>query len=316
MASPLQFYRSFGSLLAGRGIRHALTSGMACVEYGIQQTTKDTDWIIAPADFSRLVTLLCDLESGQEGAPWRISYRSLFGAPLTEEYLGRGWTSHLGVHDASDSPEHHLDFFGQPPRIPVAEALASARNGVASRLAVAQMKKTDRDKDWPSVEALSLQAAQTGDIRAVLHLRDPAALATAWAQVPREERPSLLGKRPLLGELEAPRHGLLRCLAIERALWEQTNRLRYRAFQREWKEFIRRWRTAEDPAWPRAGSFSDQHRRIVEAVQRHGLLPDPLGGDAGRRAIIADAGTVVREVFAASENLISDIRPPPDQLLP
>jgi hypothetical protein len=46
MSSPIQFYRNFQALMRQHGIRHVLTSGMACVEYGIQQNTKDTDWII------------------------------------------------------------------------------------------------------------------------------------------------------------------------------------------------------------------------------------------------------------------------------
>jgi hypothetical protein len=48
MASPIQFYRNFQALMQHHGIRHVLTSGVACVEYGIQQNTKDTDWIIHP----------------------------------------------------------------------------------------------------------------------------------------------------------------------------------------------------------------------------------------------------------------------------
>lgn len=42
MASPIQFYRNFQTLMREHGIRHVLTSGRACVEYGIQQNTKDT----------------------------------------------------------------------------------------------------------------------------------------------------------------------------------------------------------------------------------------------------------------------------------
>jgi len=71
MSDPIDFYRSFQGLLRGRGIAAVLTSGMACVEYGLQQNTKDTDWIVAPADIGRLV--------------------ALFGAPLDPEYLASEW---------------------------------------------------------------------------------------------------------------------------------------------------------------------------------------------------------------------------------
>lgn len=160
MPSALEFYRTFQSLLTERGIRHALTSGMACVEYGIQQTTKDTDWIIDPAALVVLVALLQELEARRSSPPWQVSYRPLFGAPLTENYLSHGWTSHLAIHDAPESPEHHVDLFGKPPRVATSEALEHSINGIAPRLIVAQMKKTDRDKDWPMVAALSQQAAE------------------------------------------------------------------------------------------------------------------------------------------------------------
>jgi len=89
---------------------------MACVEYGIQQTTKDTDWVIDPGDLAALVSLLEELEAGLSGRNWRVSYRPLFGAPLQKAYLEHGWTSHLAIHDSADSPEHHLDFFGKSPK--------------------------------------------------------------------------------------------------------------------------------------------------------------------------------------------------------
>ena len=82
MSSPIDFYRAFQSLLRGRGIAGVLTSGMACVEYGLQQNTKDTDWIIAPDDIDSLVALLGELARGVTGGNWRITYRGLFGAPL------------------------------------------------------------------------------------------------------------------------------------------------------------------------------------------------------------------------------------------
>jgi hypothetical protein len=68
MSSPIDFYRAFQSLLRGRGIAGVLTSGMACVEYGLQQNTKDTDWIIASDDIDSLVALLGELARGVTGA--------------------------------------------------------------------------------------------------------------------------------------------------------------------------------------------------------------------------------------------------------
>lgn len=43
MSDSIAFYRSFQGVLRERAIRAMLTSGMACVEYGLQQNTKATD---------------------------------------------------------------------------------------------------------------------------------------------------------------------------------------------------------------------------------------------------------------------------------
>lgn len=76
MASPIQFYRNFQALMRQHGIRHVLTSGMACVEYGIQQNTKDTDWIVHPEDLPALVAMLAECERGLTGANWQVSYQN------------------------------------------------------------------------------------------------------------------------------------------------------------------------------------------------------------------------------------------------
>ena len=49
MSAPLDFLKIFAGQLREVGIPFAITSGMACVHYGLQQTTKDSDWII-PAE--------------------------------------------------------------------------------------------------------------------------------------------------------------------------------------------------------------------------------------------------------------------------
>ena len=55
MSDPIGFYKTFQGLLRGQGIEAMLTSGMACVEYGLQQNTKDTDWIVEPSTIASLV---------------------------------------------------------------------------------------------------------------------------------------------------------------------------------------------------------------------------------------------------------------------
>jgi hypothetical protein len=50
MLSVFEFLDEFSGRLRGAGVRFAITSGMACVRYGLQQTTKDSDWIVEPYD--------------------------------------------------------------------------------------------------------------------------------------------------------------------------------------------------------------------------------------------------------------------------
>jgi len=106
----------------------------------IQQNTKDTHWIVHPDSLPVLVQMLCDAEPRLSGKNWSISYRSLFGAPLLANYLAAGWSSHLTIRDEPGAADHHLDFFGQLPRIAVEGAFLGAHEGIADLLVVDQMK--------------------------------------------------------------------------------------------------------------------------------------------------------------------------------
>jgi hypothetical protein len=98
VSDPLDFLKLFANRLRGAGITFAITSGMACVHYGLQQTTKHSDWIISPEHLDRLRELLLKMDNEQPS--WRVWYRPIFGAPLQSTYLGSGWTSHLWMTDA------------------------------------------------------------------------------------------------------------------------------------------------------------------------------------------------------------------------
>jgi hypothetical protein len=285
MASPIQFYRNFQELMRGHGIRHALTSGMACVEYGIQQNTKDTDWIIHPDDLEKLLAMLCQCERGLTGTNWRISYRSLFGTPFLRDYHQGGWTTHIAIHDEPTSPEHHLDFFGKPPRLRGDEWM-SQTGGIASRSIVAQMKKTDRDKDWPFVNGLAVQSCLSGDPSGLLHLREIDLLKQSWSEQDEAGRAKLAVSRPLLLCVgNTPDDTLERLLMIERTIWQSVNRERYRIYQHEWKEFYRRWQRDNVGEWPTVESFEIQHHRVCEAVERFHLPAAPIAPEAVREAI-------------------------------
>lgn len=314
MSAPLDFLRLFAGQLRGARVRFAITSGMACVHYGLQQTTKDTDWIVAPEDLELLRDLVARLEGGMP--PWRVSYRAVFGAPLERDYLVHGWTSHLSVWDRADSPEQKVDLFGRPPRVRPEECHAEAGD-FAGRHVVAQMKKTDRDKDWFAVDGLGLQEWLRGQARGVLHIRSLAQLRQAWQSCPTAERAGYLARRPVLRQLEGEisDERLERLLHVERALWQGVNRERYGLYQREWKAFYRRWQSAAEWSWPVAEPFWTQHQRVVSAARQHGLPPDPLAGPA--RVLAYEQGVRrASTLTGASPAELELVQPPLEEMLP
>lgn len=316
MSDPIAFSETFQALVRGRSIKATLTSGMACVQYGLQQNTKDTDWILDPDEIIRLVTLFGELERGVSGRNWRVTYRGLFGAPLDGEYLAGGWTSHLAAFEGPESPERHLDFFGRAPRLGPAWKRCTD-GGIASRDVVARMKKTDRPKDWPLVNGLALQAYFDGEPGAVLHLREPSVLKEAWERTPPTLRESFARERPLLATLSNCSDSALdRLLLVEQLLWQCVNRERYLVYQQAWKAFYREWQQDRIGEWPTSEPFLQQHRRVCEAARAHALPAAPLASDATRREIFDRGRDRVASLAAATTKEFDLVTMPLDTILP
>jgi hypothetical protein len=310
MSSPIAFIRRFRQDLHAAGIRFAITSGQACVYFGIQQTTKDSDWIIAPDDLSTLRAMLVDADSSRSV---RVSYRAICGAPLDQSFLGNGWTSHLAMTD-TDSDTHHVDLFGKAPRISKMERDTDDPD-FACRQVVAQMKKTDREKDWPIVFALGRQAVAAGDVRGILHGQDADWLAATWSTIPADKRRELIRRRPLLGLIDTKPDRLRRVMAIERQIWVTVNRERYGVYQRSWKNFFRQWRRENEFQWPPDIPFRQQHELLDHAARKYGLPQVPLD-EAARDAALAAARADAADILAASEEELDLAVPPLEELLP
>ncbi|MBI2929652.1 MAG: hypothetical protein HYY24_28660 [Verrucomicrobia bacterium] len=316
MSAPLDFLKIFAGQLRGAGIPFAITSGMACVHYGLQQITKDSDWIIPAEALERLRALLSKLEG--DLPPWRVSYRQIFGAPLEADFMQHGWTSHLSIWDGAASVEHKVDIFSKPPRVK-AEEIQADSDGWATRHVVAQMKRTDRDKDWPILQGLGQQLWERNNALCLLHLTEPGALLAAWRASPSEVRARMAARRPLLRALDAApppaRLDIERLLALERLVWERVNEQRHSRYTRAWKNFYRQWRREEDWEWPTSEQFWLQHRRLVEAVHRHALPAKPLANVPPEQLVEA-ALREVAKLGGAAENEIAQVLPPVDELLP
>lgn len=310
MSSPRAFLEQFRSELHAAGVRFAITSGQACVYFGIQQTTKDSDWIVEPEDLSRLRAMLSEME---EAGRTRVSFRGVCGAPPEQEFLGNGWTSHLAITD-EDSDEHHLDFFGKAPRVVDLER-DEFEPDYASRQVVAQMKKTDREKDWPIVFALGRQAVARGDDRGLLHGQDADWLIDSWNNVDQKDRDELIRQRPLLGLIDSEPSRLRRAIVIEKQIWTTVNRERYGVYQRSWKELFRQWRREPEFGWPPDEPFLQQHQLLSAAARRYRLPQAPLT-ESVRRDALAKAKSDAVEILAASDEELGRIIPPLEVLLP
>jgi hypothetical protein len=314
MQTPLDFLNRFRVELRTSGIRFAITSGMACVHYGLQQTTKDSDWIVPPDQVDMLRGLFVRHEASPP--PWTVRYRSIFGAPLESEWIAGGWTSHLSVRTEGGGPDHHVDFFGRPPRVRHWNADPSDPD-FADRDTVTRMKKTDRDRDWPIVGGLAAQSFARNDSHAVLHLQAVEPLRRAWAATPTGAREAASTARPLLAAIDrtADDDRLEFLVRAERIVWEAVNRGRYGLYQTAWKAFYRRWQRAEDCPWPKSMPFAEQHALVVTAARRHDLPPTPLTPAA--RVAIYQAGLARAAVLANLEpNEIAKLAPPIEEMLP
>jgi hypothetical protein len=316
VSAPLDFLKIFAGQLRQAGIPFAITSGMACVHYGLQQTTKDSDWIIPAEDLERLRALFTRLEG--DLPPWRISYRQICGAPLEAEFMALGWTSHLSVWDSAGSVEHKVDIFSKPPRVQSDELVADAE-GWASEHVVAQMKKTDRDKDWPIVTKLGEQLWAARRAEGLLHIADFDALLAAWRAASPKMREDVIKRRPLLRALvskpEPERLRIQRMFVVERMVWERVNLQRHSRYTRAWRQFYRSWRKEFGWDWPTSERFAQQHERLMAGIRAHALPANPMEG-LSTEALVQAAVQEVCILAGASHEEVAQVLPPVYVLLP
>jgi hypothetical protein len=314
MQTPLEFLDLFRAELRAADIRFAITSGMACIRYGLQQTTKDSDWIVSAAELRQLRGLLERCE--HRLAPWVVQYRPIFGAPLEPAWLDGGWSTHIFIRTVGGGPDHHLDFFCRPPRA-AAWRHDSEEADFADRDTVTRMKKTDRDKDWPIVGGLAAQAFARGEPAALLHLRDASLLRRAWSKASVGEQAKAVSARPLLARITSNADDLRleSLLRAERLVWEAVNRRRYAVYQEAWKTWYRRWQASSDWPWPVSEPFAAQHERVTNAAREHGLPPAPLAG-AVRGEVYAEGCRDAAVLANMDFERLADIAPPIEEVLP
>lgn len=248
---------------AGRH-RAVLCSGQAAVLHRLAITSKDGDWILKE-DEETLAHVLSVLE--RRGAVYR------FGAPLDVRWMAGGWSAHL------EFPEGDLrvrtDFFTRPPRVSEVELerMWSSTEGqdppFTDARILAEMKKTDRQKDYPFIGELARRMDHPED--QLYYSRSAEDLIELTLKHPAVAREVAL-RRPLLTHVNEGRRALAEALQVEMLdLIElsQERLRRYAAAAVRWRE-----------AWPTIASeieslpLTEAHARLVEHAQR--LLPTHL----------------------------------------
>lgn len=107
--------------------------------------------------------------------------------------------------------------------------LRSGRNDEGARHTVAEMKRTNREKDWPYVTALGAQMIEAGEDRGWLHVYDDQLLlAMIRTTVP---PPALIKRRPTLRLAMKSDPRLRTALHAEVQFWHELDRVRLGIYQ-------------------------------------------------------------------------------------
>jgi hypothetical protein len=281
-----KFYEGLVARARRRGIACAITSGMACVAFGVAQATKDCDLLCAPEGAGKFLGLL-EEASLRGHLP---SYRGHLSPPLDARWLRGGWTSHF-VWDAAGA-QAYLDMFGVAPR-------GSARwevelQGLYAGLhTVAEMKRTNRGKDWPFVTALGAQMLEAQDARGWLHIYDEDLLRTFGGASPAPAE--LLKRRPILELAVANDPRLRAVLHAEVQFWHELDRARLRIYEKAVRPYMMAVKKSRVPA---TTALATQHDIRVRCAENH-LPTNPLHA-YGIERMIAEAREALGEIVQPS----------------
>jgi hypothetical protein len=277
-----RFYEKLVARAQARGIACAITSGMACVAFGISAATKDCDLLCAPDSTSALLHLLGEATLGGH----LPSYRGNLTAPLDARWLRGGWTSHF-VWPPADSGAY-LDIFGVAPRS--SSPWETEFHGFyASPHTVAEMKRTNRDKDWPFVTALGARMIEMGDERGWLHIYDEKLLREFPGAKPSSH---LLERRPVLALTVDSDPNLRPALRAEIEYWHELDRVRVSIFEKAVRRYMVELRKSRLP--PGSGLLA-QHELRVRCAEKH-LPMNPLR-DYGLTRMISEARESLTQII-------------------
>lgn len=212
-------------------LRAVICSGPAAVLHRLAIASKDGDWILRedPAALGHVLGVLA-----RHGARYR------FGAPLDARWMSGGWSAHLEFREAG--LRVRTDFFTRPPRVSPTELerMWTEQEGqdppFTDARMLAEMKKTDREKDYPFLGELARRMTEPRD--RFLYSRSADDLIELARRYP-ELALELVAARPLLARIAGGRRQLLEAIQLEMLDLMEQNEVRlskYSAASAAWAE--------------------------------------------------------------------------------
>jgi len=163
---------------------------------------------------------------------------------------------------------------------------------------VAEMKRTNRDKDWSFITALGLRMLEADDAKGWLHIFNADTLAKLVQTIPCP--PEIAGKRPALDLALSSDPRIAGALNAERKFWEELDRRRIQMMERHLRPYVAAIRKARSG---RQLPLLEEHRLRIECASKH-LAENPLKDYGLQRYIeetrngLIDSGLIPKEALA------------------
>jgi len=241
-----------------------LSSGQACVVFGIAAFSKDGDWIVRENE--RSCGAVLDVLSRHEAA-----YR--LGAPLDVAWLRLGFTSHFEFR-TPDGFRMRTDFCSRPPRVRNIgrmwkQALRTQDIDVVDVQSLVQLKQTRRIRDYSMIGALAEVAGLAGNAPtlALNYLQDYELLSSAVRKWPGDAASCRREAVRLLLE-KAPRARVVAAIAIEQDARIREDQTRIEALRGRLATYGREFARLR-LRWMRTGpSLMRQHKELTVLARR------------------------------------------------
>lgn len=251
------------------GAEVLLSSGQACVVFGIAAFSKDGDWIVRETEQSCAAVLEV---LGRHGAQYRL------GVPLHPDWLQLGLTSHFEFQSKTGF-RMRTDFCTRPPRVPNIErmwrrAIQIESIDVVDVESLVQLKQTRRQRDYAVVGALAEVAGLQEDAPelALRFLQDYALLKQAVKRWPREAGACEREAVQMLMR-DAPRSEVVASLAVEQDARIQEDERRLAGMQTALGTYARDFARLR-AGWREGGvALAEQHRELM--TRAGALLENP-----------------------------------------